>query len=682
MFRRRSVLALVVAIAVALGAGLAPVPRAEAADPKDFDPGRIISDQVFYDESTMSTAQIQSFLQSKVPTCTATTGPTCLKSYRTSISSRPAETGRCAAVTGRSDATAAQVIRIVATACGINPRVIIVLLEKEQSLVTATAPTSRQYRSATGYGCPDTADCDAAYYGFSNQVYMAALQFKRYAASPTGRAYEAGRWNSILYHPDTACGTKSVYIRNQATAGLYLYTPYTPNSAALANLYGVGDSCSSYGNRNFWRLFSDWFGSPTGSDSPSGEVTRVAGGFKRAVIEGWAVDPDAVDPIRVHVYADGSGAASVAADQAEPDGNRSRGFSATIALEPGTHELCAYGINVGAGRNVLLGCKRVLVRSGSPWGYIDQIDTAPGQVTFRGWAIDPDTPDPIRVHVYVDGRGRASLAADVEKAGLDRVYPGFGDGHGWSGTVEGLGGGEHDVCFYAINVLAGATKRIGCRTVEMPSGSPFGEIESGEAVRIGVVTVSGWAIDPDTVDPIRVHLYVDGSGAASLLADEDRPDVGEEHPGYGSAHGFTRELSGLPPGVHEVCAYGIDVGVGANRRLGCIDVSMPSGSPLGVIDEVSASSDGVLVRGWAFDPDTVDPIRVHVYVDGRGKASIEASLEKTGLSGVYPGMGDLHGYRTTLTDLSSGAHSVCVYAIDKVDPGENRRLGCRNVVVP
>ena len=49
---------------------------------------------------------------------------------------------------------------------------------------------------------------------------------------------------------DVNCGTSSVYIQNQATAGLYNYTPYQPNAAALANLYGTGDSCSAYGNRN------------------------------------------------------------------------------------------------------------------------------------------------------------------------------------------------------------------------------------------------------------------------------------------------------------------------------------------------------------------------------------------------------------------------------------------------
>ena len=36
---------------------------------------------------------------------------------------------------------------------------------------------------------------------------------------------------------------------------LYNYTPYQPNAAALAAYPGTGDSCSAYGNRNFFFLF-------------------------------------------------------------------------------------------------------------------------------------------------------------------------------------------------------------------------------------------------------------------------------------------------------------------------------------------------------------------------------------------------------------------------------------------
>lgn len=259
--------AVIALVAGALTAGaVAPVDSASAADAKDFNPGLIISDQVFYDSSTMTVAQIQSFLNARVPTCAS--GYICLKSYSQATTSQPARSEGCAAYAGSSSESAATIIYKVARACGINPRSLIVLIEKEQGLISDSTPSSRQYRSATGYGCPDTADCDANYYGFFNQVYHAAWQFRKYRANPTIRAYQAGRFNTILWHPNTACGSSQVYIQNQATAGLYIYTPYRPNAAALANLYGTGDSCSSYGNRNFWRIFTDWFGSTTSPAAP------------------------------------------------------------------------------------------------------------------------------------------------------------------------------------------------------------------------------------------------------------------------------------------------------------------------------------------------------------------------------------------------------------------------------
>ncbi len=251
--------AMVLAVGLATADGIANEEPATAAVGSAFNPGMIITDAVFYDSSTMTVAQIQSFLNARVPSCRS--GYVCLKSFRQTTTSQPARSEGCSAYAGQANESAALIIYKVSRACGINPQSLLVLLEKEQGLVTDTWPTSRQYRSATGYGCPDTADCDANYYGFFNQVYHAAWQFKKYRARPTIRAYQAGRYNTIQWHPNAACGTSQVYIQNQATAGLYLYTPYRPNAAALQNLYGSGDACSSYGNRNFWRMFTDWFGS-------------------------------------------------------------------------------------------------------------------------------------------------------------------------------------------------------------------------------------------------------------------------------------------------------------------------------------------------------------------------------------------------------------------------------------
>ncbi|TFC55935.1 hypothetical protein E3O62_13255 [Cryobacterium sp. TMT2-15-1] len=278
--------AALLGVSLLSGVGSVVAPDAAvAATGNDFDPGNIISDATFYDGQAMSASSVQSFLNSKVATCRS--GYICLKDFRTVTPSKAAVSGACAAYSGQNE-SAADIISRVGIACGVSQKAMLVLIEKEQGLVSDDWPTDRQYRSATGYGCPDTADCDVNYYGFFNQVYSAALQFKYYAANPTRWNHVAGRTNFVRFHPNSACGSSSVLIQNQATAGLYNYTPYQPNGAALANLYGSGDSCSSYGNRNFWRMFSDWFGSPTTSSSllrtvDNGTVYLVSGKIKYAV---------------------------------------------------------------------------------------------------------------------------------------------------------------------------------------------------------------------------------------------------------------------------------------------------------------------------------------------------------------------------------------------------------------
>jgi hypothetical protein len=140
------------------------------------------------------------------------------------------------------------------------------MLQKEQGLVTYTYPSATRYARAMGQGCPDTAGCDPQYAGFFYQVYYAARQLQLYVEGRWFTWYAPGKTWNILYHPTASrgCGSSPVYIQNAATSALYYYTPYQPNAAALRAGYGEGDYCSSYGNRNFYNYFKDWFGSPTG----------------------------------------------------------------------------------------------------------------------------------------------------------------------------------------------------------------------------------------------------------------------------------------------------------------------------------------------------------------------------------------------------------------------------------
>lgn len=226
----------------------------------DWDPGYIVSDENFYDGGAMDVPTVQGFIDSKNPGCVVQYG--CLRTYIQPTPSMAAS-AYCSAIPGAAWESAASIITRVGIACGVSQRALLVILQKEQGLVTATNLSPGKLAAATGMGCPDTAACDPAYGGFFYQVYYAARQYQIYKARPQNFNHRAGAWNNVRLHPSGACGESSVFIWNQATAGLYNYTPYQPNAAALANMYGTGDTCSSYGNRNFWRLWSDWFGSPT-----------------------------------------------------------------------------------------------------------------------------------------------------------------------------------------------------------------------------------------------------------------------------------------------------------------------------------------------------------------------------------------------------------------------------------
>lgn len=243
-----------VIVAVPLAAPVAP-----AAANVDFNPGYIISDEKFFDATTMDEGAIASFLHREGSRCSSN----CLKDYRQSTNTRPVDT-YCNGYQGASNETAARIIEKTARSCGINPQVLLVLLEKEQTLITHASPSSTRYTIATGYACPDTAACDTRYYGFHNQVYSAARQFKIYAEGRYFTYFAPGRTWNIRWHPEASCGSAPVFIENKATAALYYYTPYQPNAAALrAGPGGTGDACSAYGNRNFSRFFNQWFGTPT-----------------------------------------------------------------------------------------------------------------------------------------------------------------------------------------------------------------------------------------------------------------------------------------------------------------------------------------------------------------------------------------------------------------------------------
>lgn len=277
-----------------------------AINPADFNPGRIIDDEVFYNKDGFgSVGEIQDFLNAHVPACdTWGTQPSgygnlnraqylqqikgwpgppyvCLNNYHenpdTNVTSFEKGGGWF-----EGGLSAAQIIYSAAQQYRINPKVLLVTLRKESlNLFGDSFPMKSQYKYSMGYACPDSgpnysANCNNDKAGFYKQMMTAAWQLRYYNDYMGTYNFAPGRWNTIQYAPNPGCGTKDVYIQNYATASLYIYTPYVPNDAAL-NAYPGEAPCGAYGNRNFWFIWQEWFGSTYGKVESSGVNVQADG---------------------------------------------------------------------------------------------------------------------------------------------------------------------------------------------------------------------------------------------------------------------------------------------------------------------------------------------------------------------------------------------------------------------
>ncbi|MDO8668414.1 MAG: hypothetical protein Q7K35_05000 [bacterium] len=245
-----------------------------------FDPNNIISDLEILDYSTMDLNDIQKFLEAKGSflvsySCPDSNGITrraaeiiynaSTKSYdcdNASLSENPTDEEKnlkCRKVT-------------------INPKFLLVMLQKEQSLIEESSPSQRNLDWATGYGCPDSGGCNSRWQGFGKQVNSAALQFRDYMDRPHLYTYQAGDtytftnpYGTISKEPIT------VTIANLATAALYNYTPHVYN-----------------GNFNFYKIWTRYFtkvypdGSLLQADGEAG-VWLIQNGVKRPFVSKGAL---------------------------------------------------------------------------------------------------------------------------------------------------------------------------------------------------------------------------------------------------------------------------------------------------------------------------------------------------------------------------------------------------------
>ncbi|MEZ4179903.1 MAG: hypothetical protein R3B41_00055 [Candidatus Doudnabacteria bacterium] len=253
--------------------------NAQQAISSKFDPNQLISNKDFSNSDTFDDAdEIQDFLESQ-NSILANTSSDFLAMLREPVGQAALKDQLEDPTAGNSKKrTAAQIIWDVSQVSGINPQVLLVTLNKEQSLIVGHQSSSadriqRALDFAMGFGCPDTAPCGALYKGFYFQLWgNVDGEGNRYlgAAGSLMKSFKTSGGRGPFYNGsvskvgDTIIlnntlggyvgvqASQSITLKNEATAALYRYTPHVFN-----------------GNYNFWRFFNDWFGGSTSNSNDS-----------------------------------------------------------------------------------------------------------------------------------------------------------------------------------------------------------------------------------------------------------------------------------------------------------------------------------------------------------------------------------------------------------------------------
>lgn len=411
----------------------------------------------------------------------------------------------------------------------------------------------------------------------------------------------------------------------------------------------------------------------------------VPGGIR---MTGWTIDADTSDSLTVNVTVDGTQVAATTALLARDDvatlypgfGNL-HGFATTRALTEGTHTICATGVNAPntPGVDGALTCRTVTVTH-VPSGAFEAAGAALGKITLQGWALDPDTASAVTVNASVDGAAPVSLTADADRTDVAAAWPGWGAAHGLDAAIDATEG-PHEVCLAVVNTGDGTDKALGCKSVTVRHNAD-GDLTT-VGLRPGGVLAAGWGLDPDVTAAVPVTVTVDGAAQDPVTADQARTDVPAAYVANGTAHGFASLLP-LAEGPHTVCASVANASgtPGTPKSTQCRTVTALHAAQ-GALEAVRpVPGGGLVVSGWALDPDVATSTLVRFVVDGTPTKGYAANGPRTDVAARWPGFGSAHGFGSTLS-LAAGAHKVCVtaYNASGTAGAATTDLGCRSVLL-
>jgi len=355
-------------------------------------------------------------------------------------------------------------------------------------------------------------------------------------------------------------------------------------------------------------------------------------------IAGYATDTGMTGPLTVRVDVNGvAGEPFVANDSRKVVNGMSVGFDVTGDFAGKVVEVYAY--DAQSNTPVL-----IWTNNHPPKGAV----TSGSGTTVSGWAVDPDDMNtPVQVQVFIDGQWLATTTANISrpdvqaKAGAINV--------GFSVDIPGLRPGTHTITVYAIDGQANSQAAVLIGTYKVTNTPPVGKVET-----LNTSVVSGYAYDPDLGNlPATVNVYVDCEFFARVLANQPNATA----PG----HGFSVDLSSLPPGSHAIMVTVMDDRVSDQQEVVFFDDFLNNQVPIGTIESVT----GTTITGWAYDPDAAtSPAEIDIYVDGTYLKTVLANVDRPDLATTLGDAGTQHGFEISLPALSFGTHKIAIYAAE------------------
>jgi hypothetical protein len=404
------------------------------------------------------------------------------------------------------------------------------------------------------------------------------------------------------------------------------------------------------------------------NNDPVGALDKAVQQPGGILISGYALDLNVpTSSVVVRSYLDGRYVTSQLAATPRsdlktkyPTAGLNHGFSLFTPAAVGSHQVCAYAMNLGVGTvNTRLGCLTVTMTS-NPIGSFETVAPQPGGFLATGYALDPDVTSSISVRMYLDGVYRATAVASGVRPDLLAKYPGYGQNHGFA-IFTPVAAGTHELCAYGMNVAAGAVNtKLGCRTVTRTS-DPVGSVTS--IARVGVtdtVAVSGWALDPDSAAPITVQVTSDGVVKQLLTANLASTGSVTGWPGWGGNHGYSATVS-LDGFQHQVCLVAVNSGVaGQNVSLGCkLLGTTGSTSPAAPTGLTAWPGNTRATLNWTASRAVTSPVTSYQVIVSPGGSVV--SFAGTAVTGVVTGLTNGVQYSFSVRAINAlGTSSVAV----------------------